>query len=33
MTAVLHDTGTAGAADYLQILGDMPQKYWTAVHL
>lgn len=29
MTAVFRDTGTAGAADYLQMLGDMPQKYWT----
>jgi aldehyde:ferredoxin oxidoreductase len=30
MTAVFKATGTAGAAEYLQILGDMPQKYWTA---
>ena len=30
MTAVLKATGTSGAADYLQMLGDMPQKYWTA---
>jgi aldehyde:ferredoxin oxidoreductase len=30
MTSVLKATGTAGAADYLQMLGDMPQKYWTA---
>jgi aldehyde:ferredoxin oxidoreductase len=30
MTAVLKATGTAGAADYLQMLGDMPQRYWTA---
>jgi len=29
MTAVLRATGTAGAAEYLQFLGDMPQKYWT----
>jgi aldehyde:ferredoxin oxidoreductase len=29
MTAVLRQTGTSGAADYLQMLGDMPQKYWT----
>ena len=29
MTAVYKSTGTAGAADYLQMLGDMPQKYWT----
>ncbi|MEN4012663.1 MAG: aldehyde ferredoxin oxidoreductase family protein [Bellilinea sp.] len=32
MTAVLRATGTAGAAEYLQFLGDMPQKYWTAPH-
>ncbi len=30
MTAVFRATGTSGAADYLQMLGDMPQKYWTA---
>lgn len=30
MTAVYKTTGTAGAAEYLQMLGDMPQKYWTA---
>lgn len=30
MTTVFHATGTAGAADYLQMLGDMPQQYWTA---
>jgi aldehyde:ferredoxin oxidoreductase len=29
MTAVYHETGTAGGADYLEMLGDMPQKYWT----
>lgn len=29
LTAVFRETGTAGAADYLQLLGDMPQKYWT----
>jgi aldehyde:ferredoxin oxidoreductase len=29
MTAVFHETGTSGAADYLQIMGDMPLKYWT----
>lgn len=29
MTAVMHETGTAGAAEYLQMLGDMPVKYWT----
>jgi len=30
MTSVYKATGTSGAADYLQMLGDMPQKYWTA---
>lgn len=30
MTSVLQQTGTAGAADFLQYMGDMPQKYWTA---
>ena len=29
MTEVLRATGTSGAADYLQMMGDMPQKYWT----
>jgi len=29
MTAIMHETGSAGAADYLQYMGDMPQKYWT----
>ncbi|MCX6025415.1 MAG: hypothetical protein NTY23_04005 [Chloroflexi bacterium] len=29
LTNVFRATGTAGAADYLQMLGDMPQKYWT----
>jgi aldehyde:ferredoxin oxidoreductase len=29
MTAILKATGTAGAADFLQYMGDMPQKYWT----
>jgi len=29
MTEVLHATGTSGAADYFQYVGDMPQKYWT----
>ena len=29
MTAVMHATGSSGASDYLQYLGDMPQKYWT----
>jgi len=28
MTAVLHQTGTSGSADYFQYIGDMPQKYW-----
>ncbi len=30
MTTVFKVTGTSGAAEYLQMLGDMPQKYWTA---
>jgi len=30
LTSVLHQTGTSGSAEYLQMLGDMPQKYWTA---
>lgn len=30
MTQIYKATGTSGAADYLQILGDMPQQYWTA---
>ena len=30
MTTVFKTTGTSGAAEYLQMLGDMPQKYWTA---
>ncbi|WP_299030222.1 aldehyde ferredoxin oxidoreductase family protein [uncultured Thermanaerothrix sp.] len=30
LTAVLRATGTSGAAEYLQFLGDMPQRYWTA---
>ncbi|MBN1889783.1 MAG: aldehyde ferredoxin oxidoreductase family protein [Thermoflexales bacterium] len=29
LTAMFHEVGTAGAAEYLQMLGDMPQKYWT----
>jgi aldehyde:ferredoxin oxidoreductase len=29
MTRVMHETGSSGAADYLQIMGDMPIKYWT----
>jgi aldehyde:ferredoxin oxidoreductase len=29
LSAVFRQTGTAGAADYLELLGDMPQKYWT----
>jgi aldehyde:ferredoxin oxidoreductase len=30
MTDVLQQTGTSGAADFLQYMGDMPQKYWTS---
>jgi aldehyde:ferredoxin oxidoreductase len=30
ITTVFRATGTSGAADYFQLLGDMPQKYWTA---
>ncbi|MCX8026161.1 MAG: hypothetical protein N3A60_13260, partial [Thermanaerothrix sp.] len=30
LTAVLRATGTSGAAEYLQFMGDMPQRYWTA---
>lgn len=30
MTAIFKAVGTAGALDYLQMVGDMPQKYWTA---
>jgi aldehyde:ferredoxin oxidoreductase len=30
MTAIFKATGTSGALDYLQMVGDMPQKYWTA---
>jgi len=29
MTSVLHETGSSGAADYLQLMGDMPIRYWT----
>jgi len=29
MTAIFHALGTSGAVDYLQLMGDMPQKYWT----
>ncbi|MEJ5200838.1 MAG: aldehyde ferredoxin oxidoreductase family protein [Anaerolineales bacterium] len=29
MTAILHQTGTSGSADFFQYVGDMPQKYWT----
>lgn len=29
MTQIFHATGTSGAADYLQMIGDMPQKYWS----
>jgi len=28
-TSMFRETGTAGPAEYLQLLGDMPQKYWT----
>lgn len=30
MTQIWRATGTSGAAEYLQMLGDMPQKYWTS---
>ena len=30
LTSVFKATGTSGSAEYFQILGDMPQKYWTA---
>ena len=30
MTSIFHSLGTSGAIDFLQIMGDMPQKYWTA---
>ena len=30
MTSIFRSLGTSGAVDYLQIMGDMPQKYWTA---
>ncbi len=29
LSNVFRATGTAGAAEYLQMLGEMPQKYWT----
>ncbi len=29
MTSILQATGTGGSAEYLQFMGDMPQKYWT----
>jgi aldehyde:ferredoxin oxidoreductase len=29
LTAVLRQTGTSGNASYFELLGDMPQKYWT----
>ncbi len=29
LSNVFRATGTSGAADYLQMLGEMPQKYWT----
>lgn len=28
-TVVLHELGTSGGVEYQQMLGDMPQKYWT----
>jgi aldehyde:ferredoxin oxidoreductase len=30
LTSMFNSLGTSGSADYLQIIGDMPQKYWTA---
>jgi aldehyde:ferredoxin oxidoreductase len=30
MTSIFHAVGTGGSAEYLQMLGDMPQKYWTS---
>ena len=29
LTNVMHATGSSGVADYGQMLGDMPQRYWT----
>ena len=29
LTTVFRQTGTSGSAEYFQLLGDMPQKYWT----
>lgn len=29
MTQIFNATGSSGAADYLQMVGDMPQKYWS----
>jgi len=29
LTAVFRETGTSGSLDYLQLLGDMPQRFWT----
>ncbi len=29
ITTIWHDLGTANGVEYLQMLGDMPQKYWT----
>ncbi len=29
LTQVMHTTGSSGVADYGQLLGDMPQRYWT----
>ena len=33
MSRVLHDLGSAGAADYFDYLGELPKKYFTAGHL
>jgi aldehyde:ferredoxin oxidoreductase len=30
MTSIFHAVGTGGSAEYLQMMGDMPQKYWTS---
>jgi aldehyde:ferredoxin oxidoreductase len=33
MSRVLHDLGSAGAADYCDFLGELPKKYFTAGYL
>lgn len=33
MTRVLHDLGTAGAADFFDYLGEMPKKYFSAGYM